>query len=111
MMLFRRTRPDRPETAEEPPLAIPKFGPTADDLEAIADFIALRLALITPPMFPRPDDTGRAILALRDTAAVTRAMGDSLIQMERSIALEWVILCTIADRWSDHPDYRQEWAP
>jgi hypothetical protein len=104
-MLFRR----RPEPEPPQPAAKYQFGPTKDELEAITDFIRLRLALITPPMFPRPDDRGRAIRALGDVAEGARVMGDSQIDQGGAAILEWVYLRSIADHWRDHPDYRKEW--
>ena len=107
-MLFRKPRPEPPAPTPAPPAA-PKYGPAATDLEAIADFIDLRLALIMPPSFPRPDDTGRAILALSDATMAARVIGKSLIQQGSNAILEWTILRNIASHWHEHPDYRSEW--
>jgi len=85
------------------------IDPTAEDIEAIADFIALRLALITPPMFPRPDDAGRAILALAGAVAGARAAATSLLMAGTTAIAPWTMLLVIAHEWRDHPDYRPEW--
>ncbi|TQF04774.1 hypothetical protein E6W39_24285 [Kitasatospora acidiphila] len=105
MMLFRR----QPEPEHQEPPAGLQFGPTKDALEAITDFIQLRLALITPPMFPEPDDTGRAVRALGGVAASARVMAECEIDQGHAAILEWVILRDIAAHWRDHPDYQQQW--
>jgi hypothetical protein len=104
LALGQRPEPDPPQ-----PVAKRQFGPTKDDLEAITDFIQLRLAIITPPMYPKPDDTGRAIRALGDVAASARVIGNLQIDQGHAAILEWAILQCIADQWRDHSDYQKEW--
>ncbi|MDH6116890.1 hypothetical protein ABH930_000309 [Kitasatospora sp. GAS204A] len=105
MTLFRR----RSQTDPLPLAKMRQFGPSKENLEEITDFIQLRLSLITPPMFPAPDDTGRAIRALGDVAVSARVVGNLQIDQGGAAILEWATLQCIADHWRDHPDYRKEW--